>query len=177
MNDLVSNHLIFCGPFLGEFGGYELAQWVPHVRHIRSKNRGAHIVAASYYGRHSLYYGIANEFWSLPDWFSEGEYDVDCWESLCPPEMYGRLLQHFRGMYGPNFSIIEEERTPRGFNQFLLQKNQVLFDRLRPSGEADEHCQQLLVQHGDKPAVVIFAREVHRDGCHGHSRFRCGHRQ
>lgn len=162
MSNLKSNLLVFAGPFLGEFG-WELSHWVPHVRWLKRKHYAAnHVIVASYPGRQALYYGIVDEFWPLPDWFTEKKYDCDCFEALCPHEDYARILKHFRDLYKNQFSEIIETRTPRGFNKVIRENNQVLFEKLKSSKTADETCQAMIEQYGNKPTILIFAREVYR---------------
>jgi hypothetical protein len=57
---------IHMGPWVGEFG-YEVASWLPHVRHIRKRRPGAQIVVSGDLGHHVLYEGLADEYWTLPD--------------------------------------------------------------------------------------------------------------
>ncbi len=160
-DSLTSNSIVFCGPFLGEFG-WELTHWMPHVRWLRNHYKGKHLVVASYPGRHPLYYGIANEFLSLPKWFLENKYELDCFEALCPENVYGNLLKHFRGTYNNKFSEIIEQRTPRGFNKILREMNQVVFDKLKASDSANKHYNDLIAKHNNKPCVILFARAVGR---------------
>lgn len=157
-----SNSLVFAGPFLGEFG-WELTHWVPHVRWLRRRHYPAsHVVVASYPSRQALYRGIANEFWSLPSWFTEKQYDVDCFEALCPQEDYARLLKYFEANYKNRFTEQVITRTPRGFNHVLRENNHVLFERLVPTQIADKECQAIIKEYGNKPIVIMFAREVWR---------------
>jgi len=164
MNDtLKSNSLVFAGPFLGEFG-WEISHWAPHVRWLRSHYKGHHIIAASSPGRHPLYYGFVNEFWPLPEWFLKEEYEVDCFEALAPENVYGKLLKYFEDEYKKSgqFSNIIATRTPRGFNHNIRQMGHVIFDKLKPSSGAVNNCNGLIQGFGNKPCVVIFAREVGR---------------
>ena len=160
---LKANCLVFAGPFLGEFG-WEISHWAPHVRWLRSQYKGHHIVAASYPGRQPLYCGFINEFWSLPEWFLKEKYELDCFEALAPVDTYGKLLKHFENKYkhSGQFSKIIATRTPRGFNHHLRNVGHVLFDKLKPSPGAVKICNELRESHGNKPCVIIFAREVLR---------------
>lgn len=164
MNDtLKSNSLVFAGPFLGELG-WEISHWAPHVRWLRSHYKGHHIIAASSPGRHPLYYGFVNEFWPLPEWFMKERYEVDCFEALAPENIYGKLLKHFEDKYkeGGQFSSIVANRTPRGFNHQIRNMGHVLFDKPKPSAGAVNTCNELIQSFGNKPCVIIFAREVRR---------------
>jgi len=158
---LISNSLVFCGPFLGEFG-WELTHWMPHVRWLRNHYKERHLIVASYPGRHPLYYGIANEFFPLPEWFLKEKYELDCFEALCPENVYGDLLKYFRAIYKGKFSEIIETRTPRGFNKILREMNHVSFDKLKASGSANKYCNDLIAKHNNKPCVILFARAVER---------------
>jgi len=158
---LISNSLVFCGPFLGEFG-WELTHWMPHVRWLRNHYKNRHLIVASYSGRHPLYYGIANEFFPLPEWFLKEKYELDCFEALCPENVYGNLLKYFRAIYKSKFSEIIETRTPRGFNKILREMNHVSFDKLKASGSANKYCNDLIAKHNNKPCVILFARAVER---------------
>ena len=158
---LISNSLVFCGPFLGEFG-WELTHWMPHVRWLRNHYKERHLIVASYPGRHPLYYGIANEFFPLPEWFLKEKYELDCFEALCPENVYGDLLKYFREIYKGKFSEIIETRTPRGFNKILREMNHITFNKLIASVSANKYCNDLIAKHNNKPCVIFFARAVER---------------
>ena len=162
-NQIESNSIVFAGPFLGEFG-WELSHWMPHVRWLREQYKGRKLIVASYAGRHPLYYGIADEFWNLPDWFTEKHYDCDCFEALCGSEVYARLTKHFKDRLESKYDIenVVWTKTPRGFNKTLRQNNYVLFDKLDASKTANMQSNELIKLHGNKPIVVLFAREMHR---------------
>ena len=53
-------------------------------------------------------------------------------------------------------------KTPRGFNKTLRQNKYVLFDKLKASESAVKAKDELLKGRGDKPVVILFAREVYR---------------
>jgi len=162
-NILKSNSLVFAGPFLGEFG-WEISHWMPHIRWLRKQYPRRYLITASYPGRQALYNNIIDEFWPLPEWFVEKKYNCDCFEALCQPEEYGKLINYFHNKYQSNggFSNIIQTRTPRGFNHILRSANKVLFDKLIASNKADETYKALMAEHGNKPCVIIFARDVHR---------------
>ena len=162
-NKIESNGIVFAGPFLGEFG-WELTHWVPHIRWLRSQYKGRKLIVASFTGRHPLYYGIADEFWSLPDWFTKEKYDCDCFESLCDSTVYAKLTKHFKDMLESKYDKenVIWTKTPRGFNKTLRQNKYVLFDKLKASEGAIKSKDELLKDCGNKPVVVLFAREVYR---------------
>jgi len=159
-----SNGVVFAGPFLGEFG-WELSHWMPHVRWLRQQYKDRKIIVASYKGRHSLYQnGIADEFWSLPDWFTKEKYDCDCFESLCGQKMYAKIIKYFKDKLESKYisQNIAWTKPPRGFNKILRNNKHVLFDKLTASANAVTESKRLIQQHGGKPVVIVFAREVHR---------------
>jgi spore maturation protein CgeB len=162
-NEIKSNSLVFAGPFLGEFG-WEISHWMPHIRWLRKQYPGRYLTTASYPGRQALYNNIINEFWPLPEWFVDEKYDCDCFEALCEPEEYGKLINYFHNKCQGNgkFSNIIQTRTPRGFNHILRSSNQVLFDKLTASEKPNETYKTLMSEYGNKPCVIIFARDVHR---------------
>lgn len=162
-NKIESNSIVFAGPFLGEFG-WELTHWMPHVRWLREQYKGRKLIVASYPSRHPLYYGIADEFWNLPDWFTKEKYDCDCFEALCDSSMYARLIKHFKDKLDSKYDAknVVWTKTPRGFNKTLRQNNYVLFDKLNASESAITQCNELTKLHGDKPIVALFARAVSR---------------
>ena len=165
MNNSVieSNSVVFAGPFMGEFG-WELSHWAPHVRWLRSQYKEKKLIVASYSGRQALYYGSVNEFWQLPEDFTNKKYDCDCFEALSEDGHYARLIKYFQKrlleQYLPENIIWT--KTPRGFNKALRQNNHVVFQKLVPSERADQTCQSLIQAFGDKPVVMLFAREVNR---------------
>jgi len=163
MNTIESNSVVFAGPFMGEFG-WELSHWAPHVRWLRSQYKGKKLITASYPGRQSLYRGSVDEFWQLPEDFVDRKYDCDCFEALSEDGHYAKLIEYFRtelkSKYKPENVIWT--KTPRGFNKVLRQHNHVIFQKLEPSNEADQACQKLIKDFGDKPVVILFAREVFR---------------
>ena len=159
-----SNSIVFAGPFLGEFG-WELSHWTPHVRWLREQYKGRKLIVASYEGRHPLYYGIADEFWNLPNWFTRDKhYDCDCFESLCGSEIYAKLIEHFKDRLENKYDSenVVWTKTPRGFNKTLRQNNYVFFDKLKASENAVMQSNELIKMHGNKPVVILFAREMHR---------------
>ena len=61
---------VFFGPFIGEFA-WELIHWQGWVRKItREKYSKSRIIVSSYNGRAGLY-PHADEFWPLPQWFTD----------------------------------------------------------------------------------------------------------
>ena len=61
---------VFFGPFIGEFA-WELIHWQGWVRKItREKYSKSRIIVSSYDGRAGLY-PDADEFWPLPQWFTD----------------------------------------------------------------------------------------------------------
>jgi len=165
MNNLIieSNSVVFAGPFMGEFG-WELSHWAPHVRWLRFQYKDKKLITASYPGRQALYYGSVDEFWQLPENFVNKKYDCDCFEALSEDNHYAGLIKYFQEKllekYAPE--NIVWTKTPRGFNKILRQHNHVIFQKLVPSEKADQYCQSLIQAFGDKPVVMLFAREVNR---------------
>ena len=161
--NIESNSVVFAGPFLGEFG-WELSHWSPHVRWLRQQYKGRKLIVASYAGRHPLYYGIADEFWNLPDWFVAEKHDCDCFEALCDSTIYAKLFKHFKDRLESNYDFknVIWTKTPRGFNKTLRENKYVTFDKLKASEGAVKAKDEILKGHGNKPVVILFAREVYR---------------
>lgn len=163
MNTLESNSVVFAGPFMGEFG-WELSHWAPHVRWLRAQYKGKKLIVASYPGRQPLYYDSVDEFWQLPEDFVSKKYDCDCFEALSKDGHYAKLIEYFRtelkSKYKPENVIWT--KTPRGFNKVLRQCNHVIFKKLEPSDYAEQSTRKLIENYGNKPVVILFAREVSR---------------
>lgn len=152
---LTSNSLVFAGPYFGDLET-EILRWVPYIRWLRAHYPGKHLAVAGYPGDHVFYNGIANEFWNLPEWFLSENYKTDGFESVCPPDIYIKLLSHFRKSYDGKFVDIIEVRSPRGINGVLVP-TESLFDKLNASDAANMRCRELLREKGDKPVVVLLA--------------------
>jgi len=160
---IVSNSMVFTGPFVGEFG-WEISHWLPHVRWLRQQYPGRYLAVTSFPGRHPLYYNCVDAFFSLPQDFVDQKYDLDCFESLCSVEEFSKLIVNYKEMLKhTRFSDVLWTRTPRGYNHILRQMNQVVYEKIMPSEKANATCLELLKQHGNKPAVIIFARDVQRE--------------
>lgn len=152
---LTSNSLVFAGPYFGDLET-EILRWVPYIRWLRAHYSGKHLAVAGYPGDHVFYNGIANEYWNLPEWFLSENYKADGFESACPPDIYIKLLSHFRKSYDGKFVDTIEVRPPRGINGILIP-SESLFDKLSASDAANMRCRELLREKGDKPAVVFLA--------------------
>ena len=163
-NEIKSNSVVFAGPFMGEFG-WELSHWVPHLRWLRDQYRGKRLIASSYKGLEPLYFGIADEFWPLPDWFVDKKYDRDCFESLSDDNHYEELILHFKNELTRKFppENIQWTKPPRGYNHILRDMNQVVFQKFEASPEANKIADDLIFNHGNKPVIVLFARNVNRE--------------
>ncbi len=162
MQQIESNSVVFAGPFLGEFG-WELSHWAPHVRWLRAQYPGRQLYAASYPGRHPIYSGFIDEFVPLPEWFTNEKHDLDCFEALCAPETFGKLTLYFRELIdGLPFKHVIWTRTPRGFNKIIRASGHTIFEKLKPSESAKRGCDQIAASFGNKPVVILFAREVER---------------
>lgn len=161
--NIESNGIVFAGPFLGEFG-WELSHWAPHIKWLRQQYKGRKLIVASYAGRHPLYYGVADEFWGLPEWFTTGKYDCDCFEALCDSTVYAKLFKHFKDRLESKYDLknVIWTKTPRGFNKTLRENKYVAFDKIKASEVAIKTKNEMLKGREDKPVVILFAREVHR---------------
>lgn len=162
--EIKSNSIVFAGPFMGEFG-WELSHWVPHLRWLREQYRGKRLIVSSYPGREPLYNGIADDFWPLPDWFVDKKYDCDCFEALGNNNHYEELTLHFKNELTKRFlpENTQWTKAPRGFNHILRNTNQVAFQKLESSPEANKIADDLIAEHGGKPVIILFARNVNRE--------------
>ena len=163
-NEIKSNSIVFAGPFMGEFG-WELSHWVPHLRWLREQYRGKRLIVSSYPGREPLYNGIADDFWPLPDWFVDKKYDCDCFEALGNDNHYEELILHFKNELTKKFlpENTQWTKAPRGFNHILRNTNQVAFQKLEASPEANKIVDGLIAGCGGKPVIMLFARNVNRE--------------
>ena len=162
MDNVESNSVVFAGPFLGEFG-WELSHWAPHVRWLRAQYPGRQLYASSYPGRQPIYNGFIDKFIPLPEWFTNEKYDLDCFESLCAPETFGKLTLHFNDYINSlPFENVIWTRTPRGFNKIIRASGHTIFEKLKPSESAKRECDQIIANFDNKPVVILFARGVER---------------
>ncbi len=162
MQEIESNSVVFAGPFLGEFG-WELSHWAPHVRWLRAQYPGRQLYASSYPGRQPIYNDFIDKFVPLPEWFTNEKHDLDCFESLCAPETFGKLTLYFDDyIKSLPYENVIWTRTPRGFNKIIRKSGHTIFEKLKPSESAKRQCDQTIANFGNKPIIILFAREVER---------------
>ena len=90
---------VFFGPFIGEFG-WEVLYWSAWVNKLcKSEFKDYKVIVASTHGR-KLFYPMADEFWELPDWFTNlnyvhNGYISDGWAAGLPKGNYSETKKIF----------------------------------------------------------------------------------